>query len=233
MDGHTGVFSVPRPQPRPQPRHTTTHNDTTPTNQPTTHNKSTATHSSVTSAFSSLSFLSVCSVRSVFSLLVFVFYLVPFFLFPIVSNDVSCFLLCLCLFSLCFHGFQWKCKKCHMCSPLSLLVLSAVLLAVPFHLELHITKLIAAYFRNNPLVTYKMGLFRPRILLRITEFHFRPSISLFFCSQGYGEVPAPQQGHPYNTQDLGPSSQGLLEESVSQCPASQLLRYWTYMNITG
>ena len=35
--------------------------------------------------------------------------------FTIVSNDVSCFLLCLCLFSLCFHGFP-------MCSPFSFLV---------------------------------------------------------------------------------------------------------------
>ena len=105
---------------------------------------------------------SVCSVRSVFSLLVFVFSLVSFFVFHIVSSDVSCFLLCLCLFSLCFHGFPVK--KCHMCSPFSLLVVSAVLLVVPFHLELHLAKLIAAYYKHNPLITYKMGLFRPRIL---------------------------------------------------------------------
>ena len=33
---------------------------------------------------------------------------------------------------------------------------------VTFHLELHITKLIAVYY-TNLLITHKMGLFRPRI----------------------------------------------------------------------
>ena len=47
--------------------------------------------------------------------------------------------------------------------PFSLLVVSAVLPAV-FLPELHITKFIAAYYKNNPLIAYEMCLFRPRIL---------------------------------------------------------------------
>ena len=144
------------------PRHTTTHNTqqqptnqtTTPTNQHTQQKHSNTQQHHISFfvsflfclfflsflSFLCLSFPSVRSVRSVFSLLVFVSLSCVFFVFPIVSNDVSCFLLCLCFFSLCFHGFPMKKNKCHMCSPFSLLVVSAILLAVPFHLELHITK---------------------------------------------------------------------------------------------
>ena len=35
---------------------------------------------------------------------------------------------------------------------------------VTFHLELHITKLIAVRYKFNLFITYKMGLFRPRML---------------------------------------------------------------------
>ena len=140
-------------------QHTTTQTNqtTTPTNQHT-HNKSAATHSNIALVFFLLfpSFLSVC-VFLFISLSFFPCLFCPFcvfssclrllscvfFVFSIVSKDVSCFLLCLCLFSL-FPWFpKWKLKMSH---------------AFPFfppcclcHLELHITKLMAAYYKHKPM----------------------------------------------------------------------------------
>ena len=117
----------PQPRPRPQ-RHTTTHKDTQqhqpskqqhqPTKQPThTQQKHSNTQQHhISFFFSFLPFRLFCLSFPFFvfvcvSLLVFVFY--PVFLcVPIVSNDVSCFLLCLCLFSLCFHDFQMTNVTC-------------------------------------------------------------------------------------------------------------------------
>ena len=111
-----------------------------PTNQPTSthttkHSNTQQHHISFMSflllflvPFLSFPFL-LCSVRSVFSLLVFVIYLVSF-VFSIVSNDVSLFLLCLCFFSLCFHGFPMKMKNVTCVPPFpSLLSLLSYLLS--------------------------------------------------------------------------------------------------------
>ena len=106
LDGHTGVFSVPH-----HTRHTTTtttHNDTQhTTNQPTNQHKTKLSFFS----FLCLSFFSVCSVRSVFSLLVFVFYLVSILCSPLFPMMCLVFFWCLCLFSLCFHGFSMDIKN--------------------------------------------------------------------------------------------------------------------------
>ena len=64
--------------------------------------------------FLCLPFLSVCSVRSVFSLLVFVFYLGLFLCSPLFPMLCLVPFLCLCLFSLCFHGFPMKMKNSHV-----------------------------------------------------------------------------------------------------------------------
>ena len=173
--------------PRPQ-RHTTTttHNNTNqPNNQPThTQQKHSNTQQHHISFF--FSFFPVCLFCLSF----------PFFVFlsSLFVLSVLCFLFLslsfiLCLFFCVPHCFQscvfflfmslfilfvfpwFPNEKCHMCSPFSLLVVCAVLHALPFHLELHITRLIAVCYKNDLLIAFKMGLFRLRILQCITDFH--------------------------------------------------------------
>ena len=143
----------------------TPHNNhtTTPTNQSTnqparTHNKSAAQQHHISVFCSFFPFCLFC--LSVF----FLSLSLSFILFFCVLHfsKVSCFFLCLCLFSLCSRGFPVK--KCHMRFPVSFLVVSAVLLAVSLHFELHIPKSTVANYKNNFFISYSMGLFRARLL---------------------------------------------------------------------
>ena len=67
--------------------------------------------------------------------------------FSVVYNDVSCFCVFVYLFSLSFHGFPVKMS--HMFTCFSLLVVSAVPLAVPSSLSFPLQKIIAVDYRNK------------------------------------------------------------------------------------
>ena len=119
------------------------------------------------------------------SFLFFVFYLVSFFVFAIVSNDVSCFLLCLRLFSLCFHVLPMKIKNvtCVHLVP-SLLSLLSHLLS-PSTLISTLQNQLRLITKNNPSLHSKYVFFDPEFCDALLIFISRPLISLFFCSQGY------------------------------------------------
>ena len=48
-----------------------------------------------------------------------------------------------------------------------------------------IQKLIAVYYKNNLLITYEFGLFRPEFCNALLNYIFRPLISPYFWALGY------------------------------------------------
>ena len=157
-------------------RHITTQHTTTPTNQTTTptnqHTQQKAHQRTATTHQLFLFFPSfLLSVLSVLSFLCLSFLFCLFYPFCVFS---SCLCLLSCVFfvphcfqrcvlfpfvSLLIHVFPMKIKNVTRVPLFSLLVIPSNLLAVPFHLELHITKLIARLVTNNSLITFKNGSF--------------------------------------------------------------------------